>query len=69
MRAMEAAARRQQRDAKKRQRELERQTKEAAKLSALEQARLEVETYDSAPLWSNPCVGLLRLISISPSDT
>jgi hypothetical protein len=48
MRAMEAAARRQQRDAKKRQRELERQTKEAAKLSAMEQARLEVETYDNA---------------------
>ena len=48
MRTMEAAARRQQRDAKKRQRELERQTKDAAKLSALEQARLEVETYDNA---------------------
>ena len=48
MRAMEAAARRQQREAKKRQRELERQTKEAAKLSAMEQARLEVETYDNA---------------------
>jgi hypothetical protein len=47
MRAMEAAERRQQRDAKKRQRELERQTKEMAKLSALEQARLEVETYEN----------------------
>ncbi len=48
IRAMEAAQRRQQRDAKKRQRELERQTKEMAKFSALEQARLEVETYENA---------------------
>jgi len=44
---MEAAQRRQQRDAQKRQRELERQTKENAKLSAIEQARLEVETYEN----------------------
>jgi hypothetical protein len=42
-RAMEAAQRRQQRDAQKRQRELERQDKERVKLSAIEQARLEVE--------------------------
>jgi hypothetical protein len=44
---MEAAQRRQLRDAKKRQRELERQAKEMAKLTALEQARLEVETYEN----------------------
>lgn len=44
---MEAEERRQQREAKKRQRELERQSKELAKLSALEQARLEVETYEN----------------------
>lgn len=48
MRAIEAAERRQQRDAKKRERELERQAKEMAKLSALEQARLEMETYENA---------------------
>jgi len=44
---MEAAERRQQRDAQKRQRELQRQNKEHAKLSAIEQARLEVETYEN----------------------
>jgi len=48
MRAIEAAERRQQRDAKQRQRKLERQAKEMAKLSALEQARLEVETFENA---------------------
>jgi hypothetical protein len=47
IRAMEAAQRRQQRDAQKRQRELERQNKEQAKLSAIEQARLEVETHEN----------------------
>jgi len=47
IRAMEAAQRRQQRDAQKRQRELERQIKEQAKLSAIEQARLEVATYEN----------------------
>jgi hypothetical protein len=46
-RAYEAAQRRQQRDAQKRQRELERQNKEQAKLSAIEQARLEVETHEN----------------------
>jgi hypothetical protein len=46
-RAMEAAERRQQRDAQKRQRELERQYREHAKLSAIEQARLEVETHEN----------------------
>jgi hypothetical protein len=48
LRAVEATQRRQERDAKKRQRELERQAKEMAKLSAIEQARLELETYDNA---------------------
>ncbi len=48
IRAAAAAERRQQRDAKKRQRELERQAKEKAKLSALEQARLEVDTFENA---------------------
>ncbi|MFA6293439.1 MAG: hypothetical protein WC637_16765, partial [Victivallales bacterium] len=47
-RSIEAEERRQQREAKKRQRELERLTKEMAKLSALEQARLEVETYENS---------------------
>ncbi len=47
LRAAAAAERRQQRDAKKRQRELERQAKEKAKLSALEQARLEVDTFEN----------------------
>ena len=46
-RATEAAERRQSRDALKRQRELERRHKEQAKLTAAEQARLEVETHDS----------------------
>ena len=39
--------RQQQREAKRRQRDLERRAKESAKLSALEQARLEVETYEN----------------------
>jgi len=47
VRAMEAAARRQQREEQKRQRELERRAKQQAKLSALEQARLEVETHEN----------------------
>jgi hypothetical protein len=47
LKAIQAAERRQQRDAQKRLRELERQSKERAKLSAIEQARLEVETYES----------------------
>lgn len=46
--ATEASQKRQQRDARKRQRELERQAKELARLSALEQARLEVETYENS---------------------
>src|ERR1019366_7106184 len=47
LRAMEADRRRQQRDAQKRHREFERQYKEQAKLSAIEQARLEVETHEN----------------------
>ena len=47
MRAMAAAERRQQREAKKRQHELENRAKEMVKLSALEQARLEVETFEN----------------------
>src|SRR5438093_13204305 len=47
IRAMQAAERRQQRDAQRRLRELERQAKERAKLSAIEQARLEVETFEN----------------------
>ena len=47
LKAIQAAERRQQRDAQKRLRELERQAKEQAKLSAIEQARLEVATFES----------------------
>jgi hypothetical protein len=47
LRAIQAAERRGQREAKRRLRELERQAKERAKLSAIEQARLEVETYEN----------------------
>jgi hypothetical protein len=47
VRALEADERRRQRAAQKQQRELERRTKERAKLSAIEQARLEVETYEN----------------------
>jgi hypothetical protein len=47
-RRIEAAQRREERAAQKRRREIERQLKEMAKLSALEQARLEVETYENA---------------------
>ena len=47
LRAIQAAERRQQRGSQKRLRELEHQAKEQAKLSALEQARLEVETFES----------------------
>jgi hypothetical protein len=44
---MVAAERRQEREAQRRFRDLERQAKEQAKLSAIEQARLEVETFDN----------------------
>ncbi len=47
LRATEATNRRAQRAAAKRLRELERQTKEQAKLSAIEQAVLEVRTHDA----------------------
>ena len=46
-RAIQAAERRQQRDAQRRLRELERQAKEQAKLSVIEQARLEVERFEN----------------------
>lgn len=47
LREIAADRRRREREAQKRQRELERRNKEQAKLSAIEQARLEVETYDN----------------------
>ncbi len=47
LRAIQAVERRQQRDAQKHLRELQRQVNELGKLSAMEQARLEVETYES----------------------
>jgi hypothetical protein len=47
LRAMEAAKRRQQRESQKRQRELEQCAKEQAKLSAIERAYLEVETFEN----------------------
>ena len=47
LRALEADVRRQQREAQRQQRELGRRRKEQAKLSAIEQARLEVETCEN----------------------
>lgn len=47
IRAIQAAERRAQRDAQRRFKELERRTTEQAKLSALDQARLEVETHEN----------------------
>jgi hypothetical protein len=47
LRALEADERRRQRVAQKHQRDLERRTREQAKLSAIEQAHLEVETYEN----------------------
>ena len=46
IRSMHAAERRQQREAQRHLREVERQANEQAKLSASEQARLEVDTYE-----------------------
>jgi hypothetical protein len=46
LRAIQAAERRREREAQKRLRILERQAKEQAKLSAIEQAHLEVEAYE-----------------------
>lgn len=46
-RAMQAAERRRQRESQRHLRELQHRAKEQAKLSALEQARLEVETYEN----------------------
>ena len=48
LRKIEAAQKRQQREAKKKQRDLERLAKEMAKLSAQEKARLEVDTYENS---------------------
>lgn len=48
MRRMEAAGKRQQREALRRQNDLERRIKEQAKLTAIEQARLEVEAHENA---------------------
>jgi len=47
-RKMAAAGKRQQREALKRQKELERRIKEQGKLTALEQARLEVDAHENA---------------------
>jgi hypothetical protein len=47
LRAVEAAARRGERDAQRRQRELVKRAKEQEKLSELEQARFEVETFEN----------------------
>lgn len=47
IRRREAAQRREERETRKRHRELERRIKESAKLSAIEQARLEVDEYES----------------------
>lgn len=46
-REVQAAERQRQRDAQRHLRELERRAKERAKLSTIEQARLEVETYEN----------------------
>ena len=48
MKRLVAARKLQQREASKRQKELERRLKEQAKLSSLEQARLEVEAHENA---------------------
>lgn len=47
IRRREAAVRREEREEKKQQRELERRRKEQAKLSALDQAHLEVDSYEN----------------------
>ena len=47
LRALEADERRRQRESQKHQRDLERRSREQAKLSAIEQAHLEVETYEN----------------------
>lgn len=47
-RSMQAAQKRQEREARKRQKDLEKRLKERAKLSAMEQARLEVEAFENA---------------------
>src|SRR5579862_2777400 len=47
MRRIEAAQRRVERESKKRQKELERQLKEQAKLTEIERAGLEVDSYEN----------------------
>jgi hypothetical protein len=47
LRRLDVAQRRGEREARRRQKELERRVKEQAKLSALEQARLEVEGHEN----------------------
>lgn len=61
LRAAEAAHRRREREEVKRLRDLERRNKEQAKLTALEQARLEVETHESR-------ISLLLSIHKEPID-
>ena len=48
VRRLQAEGRRQEREVRKRQKDLERRLKEQAKLSVLEQARLEVEAHENA---------------------
>ena len=48
MRRIEAAQRRNERESKKRQKDLDRQLREQAKLSALERAKLEVDSHENA---------------------
>ena len=48
IRSRDAEARRSEREARKRHRELERRIKERAKLSALQQAQLDVEAHENA---------------------
>lgn len=47
LRAIQAAERRNEREAQRRQRELQKRANEQAKLSVIEQARLEVESYEN----------------------
>lgn len=61
LRAAEAAHRRREREEVKRLRDLERRNKDQAKLSAIDQARLEVETHDSR-------IGLLLSIHKEPIE-
>lgn len=73
LKRVEAHQRREERTAKKRQRELEKLLKEQAKLSALEQARLEVEAFEnklevllSVHRDVSPAVDWLAAVSLLP---